>query len=210
MPAAGEDELAETGRTVEVVEAVEATVATEAAEAPGTAGTTATTGTRWLTADQLAAWRAFMHLAQQLPSALECQLQRDSRLSFLEYYVLAILSEQPEHRMRMSALASQANAELSRLSHLVSRLEKRGILRRAPDPDDGRYTHVVLTEAGHAYLVEAAPGHVARVRELFVEALDPEELAVMHRSAEKVVARIGDTSERGGKAAGARTAADRC
>jgi DNA-binding MarR family transcriptional regulator len=177
MPAAGEDEVAET---------------------------------RWLTTDQLAAWRAFMHMAQQLPTALECRLQRDSRLSFLEYYVLAILSEQPAHRMRMSALASQANAELSRLSHLVSRLEKRGILRRAPDPDDGRYTHVVLTDAGHEYLVAAAPGHVAWVRELFVEALDPEELRVLRRCAEKVVARIGDAPEPGGTAAGGRTVADRC
>jgi DNA-binding MarR family transcriptional regulator len=168
---------------------------------------------RWLSADQLAAWRALMHMTQLLPTALEFQLQRDSRLSFLEYYVLALLSDQPEHRMRMSALAGQANAELSRLSHLVSRLEKRGILRREPDPDDGRYTLVILTEAGHAYLVEAAPGHVAQVRELFIEALDPEELRVLHRCAEKVVARIGEAAsgrdgksapERGGKAAAGR------
>lgn len=160
---------------------------------------------RWLTADQLAAWRAFMHMTQLLPTALEFQLQRDSRLSFLEYYVLALLSEQPERRMRMSALAGQADAELSRLSHLVSRLEKRGILRREPDPEDGRYTHVILTGAGYEHLVAAAPSHVARVRELFVEALDPEELRVLHRCAEKVVARIEEAApERGGKATAGR------
>ena len=154
---------------------------------------------RWLTADQLAAWRALMHMTQLLPTTLEFQLQRDSRLSFLEYYVLALLSDQPNHRMRMSALAAQANAELSRLSHLVSRLEKRDILHREPDPDDGRYTHVVLTAAGHDHLVASAPGHVARVRDLFVEALDPEELRTLRRCAEKVVARIGDAPDRGGK-----------
>jgi DNA-binding MarR family transcriptional regulator len=155
---------------------------------------------RWLTADQLAAWRAFMGLAQQLPTALECQLQRDSRLSFLEYYVLALLSDQPGHRMRMSGLAALANAELSRLSHLVSRLEKRCILRREPDPSDGRYTHVILTPAGHDHLVAAAPGHVAQVRDLFVDALDAEELRTLRRCAEKVTARIGGAPERTGRA----------
>src|SRR3954451_20572783 len=95
---------------------------------------------QWLSDDQLAAWRGFMKVLQRLPTALESQLQQDSKLSFIEYHVLAHLSDQPGRRMRMSELAVLANTELSRLSHMVGRLEKRGYVRREPDPRNGRYT----------------------------------------------------------------------
>ncbi|WP_037569118.1 MarR family winged helix-turn-helix transcriptional regulator [Phaeacidiphilus oryzae] len=147
---------------------------------------------RWLDGDQLAAWRGFMRLLQQLPAALESQLQQDAKLSFIEYHVLAHLSDQPGRRMRMSELAVLANTELSRLSHMVGRLEKRGFLRREPDPHNGRYTQAILTEAGYAYLAGAAPGHVARVREVFVDVLTPDELRTLHRISDKVLARIED------------------
>ncbi|GAA1730989.1 MarR family winged helix-turn-helix transcriptional regulator [Streptomyces yatensis] len=145
---------------------------------------------RWLTGDQLAAWRGFMKLLQRLPAALESQLQQDSKLSFIEYHVLAHLSDQPERRMRMSELAVMANTELSRLSHMIGRLERRGFVRREPDPHNGRYTQAILTEAGYAYLAETAPGHVARVLDLFVDVLDPGELRTLHRISDKVLAHI--------------------
>jgi DNA-binding MarR family transcriptional regulator len=150
----------------------------------------------WLTADQLAAWRALMRLLRRLPAALEWQLQRDSQLSFMEYSVLALLSDQPGRRMRMSKLAAVVDSELSRLSHMVGRLEKRGFLCREPDPGNGRYTHAILTDAGYAYLEGAAPGHVRRVRELFIDALGPEELQALRRYSDAVTARIDSMPER--------------
>src|SRR5690242_6421780 len=94
---------------------------------------------RWLTPDELRTWRT-LHLAlATLPAALGSQLQCDSNLSFIEYYVLASLSDQDDHSMRLSSLAVLANSELSRLSHLVARLEKRGLVRREADPTDGRF-----------------------------------------------------------------------
>ncbi|MEV6832718.1 MarR family transcriptional regulator [Amycolatopsis sp. NPDC051102] len=147
-------------------------------------------GPRWLSGDQLAAWRGFMKLAQRLPAALEAQLQQDSKLSFIEYYVLAHLSDQPGRRMRMSELAVLANTELSRLSHMIGRLEKRGLVRREPDPDNGRYTQAILTDEGHAYLAAAAPGHVGRVLDLFADVLTPNELRTLHRISDKVLARV--------------------
>ncbi len=125
-----------------------------------------------------------------LPGELGEQLQRDAQLSFTEYYVLAGLSDAPERTMRMSRLALFANAELSRLSHMVSRLEKRGLVRREPDPTDGRYTNAILTDAGMAHMVEVAPGHVARVRELVFDALTPAEVAQLFAITEKVNRRI--------------------
>jgi DNA-binding MarR family transcriptional regulator len=154
----------------------------------------------WLTTDQLAAWRGFMKLLRRLPAALDWQLQRDSQLSLTEYYVLALLSDQPGRCMRMSELAVMADLELSRLSHMASRLEKRGFLRREPDPGNGRYTHAILTDAGYAYLEGAAPGHVRRVRELFIDALAPEELQTLRRYADTVTARIDSMPEQGGTA----------
>ncbi|MEU1273255.1 MarR family transcriptional regulator [Streptomyces sp. NPDC005799] len=145
---------------------------------------------RWLSGEQLAAWRGFMKLLHTLPAALESQLQQDAKLSFIEYYVLAHLSDQPEYRMRMSELAVLANTELSRLSHMIGRLEKRAFVRREPDPRNGRYTQAILTETGFAYLAKAAPGHVGRVLDLFVDALTPEELRTLNQITGKVLARI--------------------
>ncbi|MDT5182030.1 MAG: hypothetical protein QOI29_188, partial [Mycobacterium sp.] len=91
-----------------------------------------------------------------------------------------------------SELAVLTNAELSRLSHLITRLQKRGYVRREPDPDDGRYTNAVLTDAGYDIVVAAAPGHVAAVRELVIDALDDTALAALQNSAERINARIDD------------------
>lgn len=156
----------------------------------GTDGRAPDTATAWLDPAELEAWKALMLLLARLPAALEAQLRCDSRLGLIEYYVLASLSDQPGHRMRMSRLALITNAELSRLSHLVSRLERRGLVRREPDSTDGRYTNAVLTDAGLEHLTEAAPGHVARVRELVIDALDEPALRALRAAADSIIARI--------------------
>jgi DNA-binding MarR family transcriptional regulator len=151
---------------------------------------TATKTPRWLSRDEEAAWRAIAQVIVKLPWALECQLQRDAGLSFLEYHVLARLSEDPEHTLRMSELAMLTNASLSRLSHLMKRLESRGLVRREVDPADGRFTNAILTKGGYKLLVESAPGHVARVRSLVVDALSSAELRNLHDTSERLLARI--------------------
>jgi DNA-binding MarR family transcriptional regulator len=143
--------------------------------------------TRWLTAEEEAAWRAVASILVRLPWALECQLQRDAGLSFIEYHALAMLSESPDHTRRMSDLAAVTNASLSRLSHLIKRLEVRGFVRREADPTDGRYTNAVLTEAGHEQLVASAPAHVATVRQLVIDPFTKAELRKLHNAAERVL-----------------------
>src|SRR2546423_923547 len=132
---------------------------------------TAPQPTRWLDDHEAAAWRAIASVMVKLPWALECQLQRDAGLSFIEYHALARLSEDPNHTLRMSELAGLTNASLSRLSHLVKRLESRGLVRREADPVDGRFTNAILTKTGYAKLVANAPAHVATVRSLVIDAL---------------------------------------
>ena len=95
--------------------------------------------------------------------------------------------------MRMSSLAEVTNASLSRLSHLVTRLEGRGLVRREPDPTDGRFINAILTDKGFQTLAEAAPAHVAHVRSLVVDVLSPEQLRRLGRDAQRITSRI-DTS----------------
>jgi DNA-binding MarR family transcriptional regulator len=142
---------------------------------------------RWLTPDELETWKTLQFVMSLLTGALGEQLQRDSNLSFLEYYVLAGLSDQPDHTMRMSQLAILTNSELSRLSHLIRRLENRGLVRREPDPDDGRFTNAILTSEGHAELVKAAPGHVERVRQLVFDPLTETDRRALHKVMTKLL-----------------------
>src|SRR5579859_6914846 len=128
---------------------------------------------KWLTHSELESWLSVMRLMSWLPWVLDQRLRRDSNLGMVEYQVLAMLSESNGRTMRMSSLAEVTNASLSRLSHLFKRLEQRCLLRREPDPSDGRFTNAILTEAGFNMIVEAAPGHVAQVRSLVVDALSP-------------------------------------
>ena len=123
------------------------------------------THTKWLTEKERAAWVQLSAVLELLPSALDCQLRRDASLTYFGYYVLAMLSEAPDRILRMSALAAQTNATLSRLSHVVSRLEDRRLVERFTCPEDGRATNVRLTDEGLNRLVDSAPGHVATVRE---------------------------------------------
>jgi DNA-binding MarR family transcriptional regulator len=126
---------------------------------------------RWLDADEQQAWVALVSLLIRLAGALDTQLQRDAGISHFEYQVLAGLSMSPGRTLRMSVLAAFAEGSLPRLSQVVGRLERRGWVRRTPDPDDGRYTLATLTDQGWAKVVQAAPGHVETVRSLVFDQL---------------------------------------
>jgi DNA-binding MarR family transcriptional regulator len=148
---------------------------------------------KWLTAAELDSWLSVVRLMTWLPWSIDQQLRRDSDLGMVEYQVLAMLSTSPGRTMRMSSLAEVTNASLSRLSHLFKRLEGRGLVRREPDPADGRFTNAILTEKGFQTLAEAAPGHVAQVRSLVIDVLSSEQLRRLGLAADRIVSRI-DTS----------------
>jgi DNA-binding MarR family transcriptional regulator len=147
----------------------------------------------WLTAAELDSWLSMVRLMTWLPWSIDQQLRRDSNLGMVEYQVLAMLSTSPRRTMRMSSLAQVTNASLSRLSHLFKRLEGRGLVRREPDPADGRFTSAMLTDKGFQELAAAAPGHVAHVRSLVIDTLTPEQLRRMGHAADRIMSRI-DTS----------------
>jgi len=148
------------------------------------------TATAWLTPDERAAWLALAGMVVRLPAALDAQLQRDAGLSFYEYMVMAMLSEQPDWTLRMTELAGLTNGSLSRLSHVATRLEASGWIRRERCPEDGRATNAVLTEGGFAKVVATAPGHVGAVRSLVIDAVAPGQLGQLRDIGGVVLARV--------------------
>jgi DNA-binding MarR family transcriptional regulator len=146
--------------------------------------------TRWLDEDELQAWLKLAGVMLKLAPTLDSQLQRDSDLTHFDYLCLAMLSETDDRTLRMSELAARVNASLSRLSHVVSKLEKRGMVVRSPSPDSRRVTLATLTEAGWTTLVAAAPGHVETVRSLVFDGLSREDVAALQRIAGHIVERI--------------------
>ena len=145
---------------------------------------------RWLSAEELAAWKKLIAVVSLAPGVLDAQLQRDADLTHFEYFTLAMLSEAPERTLRMTALASRTNATLSRLSHVVSRLESRGYVTRAPCPADRRATDASLTEEGWRKVVATAPGHVETVRARILDALDERDVADLDRIMARVLTRL--------------------
>ena len=144
----------------------------------------------WLSPEQRQAWLSMVRVLTMLPAALDTQLERDAGLTFFEYHVLSMLSERTDRALRMSRLAQLTSASPSRLSNVAKRLEARGLLRREPDPDDGRATRAALTDAGMQAVVDAAPRHVAAVRALLIDALSASQLRELHAAQERILARL--------------------
>jgi DNA-binding MarR family transcriptional regulator len=144
----------------------------------------------WLDEQEIAAWLRMIAVVELLPGVLDAQLRHDAGLSHYEYQVLAMLSEAPERTLRMTALAIRTNATLPRLSHVVGRLEAKGLVERTPCPEDKRATNAVLTAKGWAKTVETAPGHVAAVREHVIDALSVEQVEQLRDISEAVLDRI--------------------
>lgn len=138
---------------------------------------------KWLTEDEQATWRAFLHATTLLEDHLDRQLQRDAGMPHMYYALLSTLSETPQRRMRMTELAEQTKITRSRLSHAVARLEGNGWLRRENCPSDRRGQIAVLTDAGYEELVRTAPGHVSAVR-----------AAIFDRLTQDQVEQLGDIS----------------
>jgi DNA-binding MarR family transcriptional regulator len=146
---------------------------------------------RWLDPEEQQAWRALASALIRLPAALDAQLHRDAGISHFEYQVLALLSEAPGRTLRMSALATQAEGSLPRLSQVVARLEQRGWVRRTPDPADGRYTLATLTGQGQAKVTQAAPGHAQEVRRLVLDPLTKTQSRQLREISRRIIRAIG-------------------
>ena len=145
------------------------------------------TAVRWLSEREQRAWRGLQLMQMQLEAALARQLAEESGLSYQDYLVLVALTDDPEGRRRLFELADVLGWEKSRLSHHVSRMAERGLVKKEKCASDRRGSFVVATRKGHAAIEAAAPGHVAAVRRLFVDLLTDAQLKTLAEVAEKVL-----------------------
>src|ERR1700748_3647228 len=148
----------------------------------------------WLSDDEQHAWRTYLRMSSLLPAALNRELQQDSGLTLPEYEVLVQLSETPRHRLRPFQICEALNWEQSRLSHQLTRMERRGLISRQECAADGRGAVVALTGAGANAIAEAAPRHVATVRGLIFDRLSVAQRAAFEDACATIVAALSEQS----------------
>ncbi|WP_405440418.1 MarR family winged helix-turn-helix transcriptional regulator [Streptomyces avidinii] len=148
-------------------------------------------GPRWLTESEQDAWYAWRRMFPLVNAEIARDLNQDSGLSEADYDVLSVLGSTDGHRMRISALAELMRWSRSRLSHQLTRMEQRGVVRREEVASDGRGAEVVLTESGVTMITEAAPLHVESVRRHLLDALTPDQLRTLAEVGEVVRERLG-------------------
>ncbi len=142
---------------------------------------------RWLSAQEREAWLALLSTITLLPGALDAPLQQQARLSLFDYNVLAMLSEATQRILPMSELAARTSASLSRLSHVVKKLESRGFVTRCTYAQDARVTTAAITDAGMELIGALAPEHLNNVRGLVFDRLDDDDAADLARIGRKLV-----------------------
>lgn len=145
--------------------------------------------TKWLNPTEQRAWRILVTLTTRLPAAMDTQMQRESGVTHFEYVVLELLAAEPERRLQLSELASRANASLSRLSHVVTKLERLGWAER--ELSTGRRgADAVLTETGYRKVQQATPGYLEAVRGLVLDGLDEQQTEQLAELGQAMVAQL--------------------
>jgi len=142
----------------------------------------------WLDDDEQKTWRSYLLMRRTLEAHLERHLQREFGLSGSDFEILVNLSESATGRMRAFELGEATQWEKSRLSHHLTRMEKRGLIRR--EACHARYPEIVLTDQGMKAIKACAPAHAARVRDLFVDVLGPERMAALGQASNDVLEAI--------------------
>lgn len=150
-------------------------------------GTASLESPRWLSAEEREGWLFISSIIFNLTRRLENQLQSEAGISFVEYMVLAMLSESDDLSLTMTELAITTNTLPARLSRVVARLEKDGYVRRSLSAEDRRVSICHLLPAGQKKVQEVAPGHVAEVRRQIFDRLTPQQVKQLAEIGEAVL-----------------------
>jgi DNA-binding MarR family transcriptional regulator len=150
---------------------------------------------RWLTAQQERVWRRWLTLNARLLATLHRELHNDTGLSMPDYEVLVHLTDSPQGRIRVTDLARLLQWERSRVSHHVTRMERRRLVQRVECADDGRGAFIAITPQGRDAIEQAAPHHVNAVRRLIFDALTPQEVDAFATIIDKALAQLDDQAE---------------
>src|SRR5262245_27516051 len=99
-------------------------------------------------------------VVNSLSGELNPVLARDPGLTETQFGVLEALyhlGPMPQARLCEKLLVSGSN-----LTTVIDNLEKGGLVRRDPNPDDRRAYLIKLTESGRSAIAKAFPEHAAR------------------------------------------------
>ncbi|MCT2187306.1 MarR family winged helix-turn-helix transcriptional regulator [Corynebacterium kefirresidentii] len=137
--------------------------------------------TRWLDDEEQELWRLLLGAVRKINRGMDETLKAGGEVSASEFAVLVALSEAPEQHLRLHELCTQLEWDRSRVSHQVTRMEKRGLLYKEPDAVDARGINVCVTHVGLEHLRRAAPEHVESVRRMVFDHLQPEDVPALRR-----------------------------
>lgn len=157
---------------------------------------------RWLNESEMRAWRGYRRMRALLDLQITRDLAADSGLSDADYDVLSNLSETPDHRLRLNQLAEHMLWSKSRLSHQLTRMQERRLVKREHAPSDGRGAIISLTPGGWSAIEAAAPLHVESVRRGFIDLLSAEQIAVLGEVAERIVKHLSNNEDLAGSKTG--------
>ena len=156
--------------------------------------TRAGTATRWLTDEQQVVWRRYLEMRERLDTHLEREMHASGELSMPDFGVLVRLSEAEGEHLRVTELARALRWEKSRLSHQLTRMERRGLVTRRSCDHDGRGAHAELTPAGRSALERVAPAHAEEVRRLLFDPLTPQQLSALAAACDAVLSQLDETA----------------
>lgn len=126
----------------------------------------------WLSDSEQQIWRALLHAKRSVDRAIDVRLQTQADISTADFSVLVVMSEAEDETVRMRELCDALSWDRSRMSHQITRMEKRGLVTKHRCEKDNRGIDVVLTDRGREVITEVAPDHVNLVRKIVFDVLD--------------------------------------
>lgn len=137
--------------------------------------------------DPVAAWQAVLRAQNRALRAIEQDLHDQGLIPLSWYDVLLELNAAPGRQLRMQDLAARVVLSRTRVSRLVSELERIGYIERVPDPDDGRATLARITPEGRAARRQAAPAYLAGIEKHFSRHLTAAQQDAVAKGLQRVV-----------------------
>ncbi|TYP90522.1 MarR family winged helix-turn-helix transcriptional regulator [Blastococcus xanthinilyticus] len=159
----------------------------------GTPPDTSTGPALGFTRAEASAWMGLLRVATRLPAALDTQMRGEVDLTCMEFYVLAFLDAAPDATLPLKAIADEAHVTLSRLSHVVARLEAAGMLDKRTAPDNGRVRLATLTDDGRRLVRRGGPAHEHFVRATVLAGLTAADLDHLTRLMAVIADRLANT-----------------
>ncbi len=127
-----------------------------------------------LTPEEINRWRNFRFMAEETGMKVSRKVSSASGLSAGQFGILGKICAMPTRELRQQELADAMLWDRTRLSHQLTRMEKRGLIERRKRTDGG--TLIGITAKGETEKTRLAPTLAQAVRTHFLGKLTEEHL----------------------------------